>query len=577
MSATDSSTNSNREPGANPGANRRTHLFDPAHMSDQEKARLENLHAIQAAGIDAFPARARRTHTIAQARSYYASLHGHTDPVSGQETGHGQGESEQGGQAGIKTDPVTVTGRLRRIRVMGKMSFADLEDGTGQIQVLLRRDSLPENWYNEIWKRHIDLGDFIGATGPLVVTKTGELSVEATEIQFLSKALQPMPDKWHGVRDRETRYRRRYVDLIANPEVRELFRTRAAIVRALREYLDSEDFLEVETPILQPVYGGAAARPFITHHNQLHQDLYLRISFELYLKRLIVGGFDRVYEIGRDFRNEGVSFKHNPEFTQLEFYEAYTDYHGVMQRTEEMVAHVARQVTGGTRIQWQEHEIELAPPWPRIPLRQAILDATGIDYAAFADAESLAVEMEKIGHQPDPASGWGKLVDSLMARHVEPNLIQPTFLVDYPLDISPLAKGNPDNPRLVERFEGFMAGMELCNAFSEINDPIDQLQRFVDESYRARHGDEEAHPIDEDFIEALSYGMPPTGGFGIGIDRLVMLFTNKDTIREVILFPHLRSTKEDEHQQAEQSDSGAESAPGAEETVRNGRSSTGDQ
>jgi lysyl-tRNA synthetase class 2 len=335
------------------------------------------------------------------------------------------------------------------------------------------------------------------------------------------------------------------VDLIANPEIRYLFRTRAAIVRALREYFDNEGFLEVETPVLQPIYGGAAAKPFVTHHNQLHQDLYLRISFELYLKRLIIGGFDRVYEIGRDFRNEGVSFKHNPEFTQLEFYEAYTDYQGVMRRTEEMMAHVTQRVTGGSTINFQGHTIDMSSPWRRIPLREAILEACDIDYEQFPDAPSLAQAMRGIGMNPDPNSGWGKLVDSLMGRFVEPNLIQPTFLIDYPLDISPLAKGSPDDPRQVERFEGFIGGMEFCNAFSELNDPIDQLQRFVDENYRAAHGDDEAHPIDEDYIEALSFGMPPTGGFGMGIDRLTMIFTDRDTIREVILFPHLRSLKED--------------------------------
>ncbi len=493
-------------------------LLDPANLTDQEQARRQNLQTLIDAGIDPYPARVQRTHTIAEARALHES-----------------------GQTG----PVSIVGRIKAIRVMGKISFADLEDGSGHLQVVMRRDDLPEGWYNDIWRKAIDLGDFIGASGPLFVTKSGELSVETRAVHFLSKTLKPMPDKWHGVRDPEVRYRRRYVDLIANADVREVFRKRAAIVRALREYLDNEDFLEVETPILQPVYGGAAARPFVTHHNQLHQDLYLRISFELYLKRLIVGGFERVYEIGRDFRNEGVSFKHNPEFTMLEFYEAYADYADVMRRTEEMVAHVARKVMGSTTIQWQDHTIDLTPPWRRIPLRQAILEATGIDYEAYPDAESLAVEMQEHGHSPDPKSSWGKLVDSLMAKHVEPNLIQPTFLIDYPRDISPLAKGSPDDPRLVERFEGFMAGMEVCNAFSEINDPIDQLQRFVDESYHARQGDEDAHPIDEDYIEALSYGMPPTGGFGIGIDRLTMLFTNKETIREVILFPHLRSIKEE--------------------------------
>ncbi|MFN3981802.1 MAG: lysine--tRNA ligase [Caldilinea sp.] len=494
-------------------------MFDPANLTDQERSRLKNLEGLIEAGIEPYPARARRTHTIAAARALYE-------------------RSESAGQ------DVTVTGRLRRIRVMGKMSFADLEDGSGLIQLVLRKDSLPDGFYDNVWKRLIDLGDFVGATGALVVTKTGELSVEVREMQFLSKTLKPMPDKWRGVRDQEKRYRRRYVDLLANPPVRDIFRTRAAIVRAVREYLDNEGFLEVETPILQPIYGGAAARPFITHHNQLHQDLYLRISFELYLKRLIVGGYDRVYEIGRDFRNEGVSFKHNPEFTQLEFYEAYADYHDVMRRTEEMVAYVAQKVTGGLTITWQGHTVDLTPPWQRISLRQAILDATGIDYESYPDAKSLAAEMRRRGHEPDPRSTWGKLVDSLMAKYVEPNLIQPTFLIDYPRDVSPLAKGAPDDPRQVERFEGFMVGMEVCNAFSEINDPIDQLQRFVDEAYRARHGDEEAHPIDEDYIEALSYGMPPTGGFGMGIDRLTMIFTDTDTIREVILFPHLRTVKD---------------------------------
>lgn len=496
------------------------HLFDPAHLSDQEQARLHNLRKLIDAGIEPYPARVGRTHTIAAARGLYES-------------------------GGAGDTPVSVTGRLKRIRVMGKLSFADLEDGTGQIQVIVRREAVGEAWYNDIWKGAVDLGDFVGATGPLTVTKTGELSVEAQSVQFLSKALKPMPDKWHGVRDVETRYRRRYVDLLANPEVRDLFRTRAAIVRALREYLDNADFLEVETPILQPVYGGAAARPFVTHHNQLHQDLYLRISFELYLKRLLVGGFDRVYEIGRDFRNEGVSFKHNPEFTMLEFYEAYADYQDVMRRTEEMVAHVAQHVLGGLTLTWQEHTIDLTPPWRRIPLREAILDAADIDYDAFPDAPSLAAEMRRHGIEFDPKLPWGKLVDKLLSQFVEPTLIQPTFLVDYPRDVSPLAKGAPGNPRLVERFEGFMAGMEVCNAFSEINDPQDQLQRFVDESYHAAQ-DAEAHPVDVEYVEALSYGMPPTGGFGLGIDRLVMLLTNKETIREVILFPHLRTIKDGE-------------------------------
>lgn len=496
-------------------------LFAAENLTDQEQSRLQKLADLRAAGIDPYPARARRTHTVAQVRALYDENAGSQPTVS-------------------------IAGRLKAIRVMGKASFADLDDGTGRIQLMVRRDNLPDGWYNEVWKKLIDLGDFIGVTGPLTVTKTGELSVDVHEMEFLSKTLKPMPDKWHGVRDPEVRYRRRYIDLLANEEVRDLFRKRAAITRALRDYMDGEGFLEVETPILQPIYGGAAARPFVTHHNQLHQDLYLRISFELYLKRLIVGGYDKVYEIGRDFRNEGVSFKHNPEFTQLEFYEAYADYEDVMRRTEEMIAYVAQKVNGGPVVIWQGHEINFTPPWPRIPLRQAILDASDIDYEQFPDADSLRAEMRRNGIDASADAPWGKLVDTLLSKFVEPKLIQPTFLIDYPKDVSPLAKSSPTDLLQVERFEGFVGGFELCNAFSELNDPQDQLQRFLDESYRARHGDEDAHPIDLDYIEALSYGMPPTGGFGMGVDRLTMIFTDRDTLREVILFPHLREIRDAE-------------------------------
>lgn len=489
-------------------------LFNPENLSDQEQSRLQKLTALRERGIDPYPAQVNRSHSIAAARALYDSTQDQTT--------------------------VSVAGRLKRIRVMGKVSFADLDDGTGQIQLLVQRDNLPEGWYNEVWKRLIDLGDFVSATGALTFTRTQELSVAVEEMTFLSKALKPMPDKWHGVRDPEVRYRRRYVDLLANQEVRSLFQDRAAVVRALRTYLDRAGFLEVETPILQPLYGGAAAQPFITHHNQLHQDLYLRISFELYLKRLIVGGFPAVYEIGRDFRNEGVSFKHNPEFTQLEFYEAYADYEDVMRRAEEMTAFTAQQVTGSSTVTWQGQEIDFSPPWPRIPLRQAIHDSSGIDYVQFPNADKLRAQMHSKGIEASAEANWGHLVDNLLSKCVEPNLIQPTFLVDYPRDISPLAKGAADDEHLVERFEGFAAGMELCNAFTELNDPIDQLQRFLHENYRAEHGDEEAHPIDVDYVEALTYGMPPTGGFGMGIDRLTMLLTDRDTIREVILFPHLR-------------------------------------
>lgn len=491
------------------------YLFDPERLSDQEQSRLHNLEQIKAAGIDPFPARVRRTHTIAQARALF------------------DGDSDPGAT-------VSVCGRLKRIRIMGKMSFADLEDGSGQIQIVVRRDNLPDGWYNDIWKKYVDLGDFVGVTGPLVTTKTGEQSVEATDVQFLSKALKPMPDKWHGVRDRETRYRRRYVDLLANPEVRDVFVARAKTLAALRRYLDSEGFLEVETPILQPIYGGAAARPFVTHHNQLHQDLYLRISFELYLKRLLVGMYDAVYEIGRDFRNEGVSFKHNPEFTQLEFYQAYTDYHGMMDLTEHMVAYVAEQVTGSAVITFEGSTVDLTPPWSRLTLRDAIRQTTGIDYVDYPEAPALHAAMKAAGVDAPPHATWGKLVDTLLGTAVEPTLIQPTFILDYPRDISPLAKTVPGDESHVERFEMFIGGMEMGNAFTELNNPVDQEARFMEMGRLYAAEDELAMPIDEDYLRAMRYGMPPSGGCGIGVDRLVMLLTDKSTIREVLLYPHLR-------------------------------------
>jgi lysyl-tRNA synthetase class 2 len=341
--------------------------------------------------------------------------------------------------------------------------------------------------------------------------------------------------------DKEQRYRQRYVDLAVNPEVRELFLTRARIVSAVRCFLDERGFVEVETPVLQPIYGGAAARPFTTYHNQLKQKLYLRISDELYLKRLIAGGFERVYEIGRDFRNEGVSFKHNPEFTQIEFYAAYADYNDVMALTEEMVAYAAQEALGTTTLVRNGYEIDLSPPWRRIRLRDAIREHTGIDYEEHRDADSLYKAIVQMGGTPERKSNWGKLIDPTLINYVEEKLIQPTFLYDYPLEVSPLAKKKPDEPNVVERFEFFIGGLEMGNAFSEINDPIDQRERFLASSQALEAGDEEAHPLDEDYVTALSYGMPPTGGFGMGIDRLTMLLTGKESLREVILFPHLRT------------------------------------
>jgi len=486
-------------------------------LSEQEQVRREKLARLRQAGVDPYPARSQRSHTIAQALQLF----------------------EAGDLA--EDELLALVGRLKTVRVMGKSSFAHIEDGSGRVQIYLRRDEVgPQSF--EMFTKLLDIGDFVGVEGPMFRTRTGEVTLRVRQLALLSKALHPLPDKWHGLKDVETRYRQRYLDLIANPEVRQVFVTRARIVSGLRRYLDDHGFLEVETPILQPIYGGAAARPFLTHHHQLHQDLYLRISDELYLKRLIIGGFERVYEIGRDFRNEGVSFKHNPEFTQLEFYEAYADYHGVMRRVEEMIVFVADEVLGGRRLVYQGHEIDLSPPWRRLPLRQAILDATGIDYEDHPDAPSLAAGMrEKLDMQPDPKSSRGRLIDSLLGTHVEPDLIQPTFITDYPREISPLAKASPDRPGVVERFEYFIGGMEMGNAFSELNDPIDQLERFEEQGRALKAGDEEAHPVDEDYVRALSYGMPPTGGFGTGVDRLTMLFTDKESIREVILFPHLRS------------------------------------
>jgi lysyl-tRNA synthetase class 2 len=363
------------------------------------------------------------------------------------------------------------------------------------------------------------------------------------QLRIISKAIQPPPEKWHGLKDVETRYRQRYADLLSNPETREVFRKRSQVVNALRRFLDGLDFLEVETPVLQPLYGGAAARPFITHHNQLDQDLYLRISFELYLKRLLVGMYERVYEIGRDFRNEGVSFKHNPEFTQLEFYAAYWDYQKVMEVTEQMVAYVAQEVNGSTVIEFDGKTIELGGAWQRLTMREAIKKWAAIDYMDYPTADELRAAIRaRGGHAPDDAS-WGKLIDGLMGDYVEPQLIQPTFLYDYPRDISPLAKRKAGDERHVERFEFFIAGMEMGNAFSELNDPLDQEARFIEMNRTEDVEAGDAHPLDEDYLRAMRYGMPPNGGFGMGVDRLTMLLTNKATIREVILYPHLRSSE----------------------------------
>jgi lysyl-tRNA synthetase class 2 len=498
--------------------------------NDLEKIRLEKIRSMQRAGREPYPTRAHPTHTTQAAIQAFT-------------------EAETAGAAATPQQ-VTLAGRLRAMRLMGKIIFAHIEDGSGRIQLFFRVNDLGEEGMRQL-AEEFDLGDFIEAEGELFRTRTAEITLRVTAFRMLAKAITPLPAAKDEVvdgqivrhatlSDPETRFRQRYADLAVNPEVRQTFRTRAAIIKAVRQFLDEHNFLEVETPILQPIYGGAAAKPFTTHHNQLKQDLYLRISFELYLKRLLVGMLDRVYEIGRDFRNEGVSYKHNPEFTQIEFYMAYADYLQVMQLTEEMLAFVCDKVLGKRLITYNGHEINLNPPWKRIDLRLGLIEVTGIDLALYPTDESLAEVMRERGMNPKPGTARGKLIDGLLGDYLEPTLIQPTFLYDYPRDISPLAKSKPGDPTTVERFEGFIGGMELCNAFTELNDPLDQEARFEEMGREYKADDEERHPMDEDYLRAMSYGMPPCGGFGMGIDRLTMLLTDQHSIREVLLFPHLR-------------------------------------
>ena len=500
-------------------------------LTELEQQRVEKLERLRASGIEPYPRRIKRTHTIAEA-------------LAALEAAEAAGAGERGPQ-------VAIAGRLRSMRVMGKVAFAHVEDGSDSIQLFLRIQNVGKETY-ETFTREFDLGDFVGAEGTLMRTRTGERSILVEQIRMLSKAISPLPVikekeldgemvRYTAFSDVEERYRQRYADLASNPEVREVFRVRARALQALRRFFDEHGFLEVETPILQPVYGGAAARPFVTHHHQLHQDLYLRIAFELYLKRLLVGMYDKVYEIGHDFRNEGVSHKHNPEFTQLEFYAAYWDYHDVMAFCEQMIAYVAENVLGSPIIYYAGHEIDLRPPWRRVTLRDAAIEGMGIDYLQYPTAEELAVAMQAQGLPAKAGATWGYLIDKGLLGAVEPTLIQPTFVMDYPRDISPLAKTKPNDPTHVERFEYFIGGLEMGNAFTELNDPFDQEQRFLEMGRLYAPDEEEAHPMDEDYLRAMKYGMPPNGGFGLGVDRLVMLLADKPTIREVILFPHLRA------------------------------------
>ncbi|MHB1315672.1 MAG: lysine--tRNA ligase [Christensenellales bacterium] len=432
---------------------------------------------------------------------------------------------------------VTIAGRMMSKRIMGKASFANIQDGSGTIQLYVRRDELGEDEY--IAFKAMDIGDIIGAKGEVFKTHTGEISIKVNDLELLSKSLLPLPEKFHGLKDTDLRYRQRYVDLIVNPEVKRTFILRSNIIKEIRAYLDNLGFLEVDTPILNTIPGGAAARPFITHHNTLDIDMYLRIATELHLKRLIVGGFEKVYEMGRIFRNEGMSVKHNPEFTTIELYQAYTDYAGMMELSENMVAKVAKKVLGTTKITYQGNSVDLTPPWRRIKMCDAVKETTGYDFMNASDKEAREFA-EKLNLPMKSNSTKGELLYAAFENHVEETLIQPTFILDYPVEVSPLAKRKQSEPWLTERFELFITGREMANAFSELNDPIDQKERFAKQAEARKAGDLEANMMDEDYINALEYGMPPTGGLGIGIDRLVMLLTDSASIRDVLLFPTMK-------------------------------------
>jgi lysyl-tRNA synthetase class 2 len=477
--------------------------------------RLDSLSRIRARGIDPYPHSYHPSHSIREAIALFEQ----------------RGESPQ---------DISLAGRIIAKRSMGKMSFLDIRDSSGKIQLSFRYDLLGGEGYEFL--QDLDIGDIIGAEGKLFRTKAGELTLEVSHFALLCKSLRPLPEKWHGLADVEKRYRQRYLDLISNEESKNIFTLRSKIITAIRTFLHKQGFMEVETPVLQPHAGGALARPFVTHHHALDEDLYLRIALELYLKRLVVGGFEKVYEMGRAFRNEGISIRHNPEFTLLECYQAYSDYHDMMKLVEEMLSHIAQEVLGNTKLVCNGQTIDLGLPWQRLYLREAIEEYCGIDFEDYPDAASLRSRMEELGMEVDPSKGRGRLVDELLSTFVEPKLIQPTFLLDYPVEMSPLAKRKRGDGRLTERFEGFIAGMEIANAFTELNDPLEQRERFR-QQLKERVTDEEVESADEDFLQALEYGMPPTGGLGIGIDRLVMLLAGQQSVREVILFPQLK-TKE---------------------------------
>ena len=488
-------------------------------MSQREReARRERLDALRAADVDPYPARVGPREPIASVRRRF--------------------ESRDAASLENDSPVVAVAGRVIAIRSFGKLVFATLLEDGARVQMSARKSEAPPEVFEAV--KALDVGDFVRVEGPVWRTKTDVLTVDARQAVLLAKGLRPLPETWHGLTDVEARFRQRHLDLLVNEEARRVAILRSRIVSAMRRFLDERGFLEIETPVLQPIYGGAAARPFSTHHNTYDQTLYLRISDELYLKRLVVGGLDRVYEIGRVFRNEGVSRKHNPEFTMMECYQAYADYRDMMDLCQAMIQEIAERALGSGRIRYQGHAIDLAGDWPRIPLRDAIRERTGIDFLAHSDLGSLREATRAAGLDPGDAPTWGRLVDDLFSAHVEPELIQPTFITDYPLELSPLAKRSAEDPRLVERFEPFLAGMEVGNAFSELNDPDDQRARLEATRRDREAGDEEAHPLDEDYLQALEVGLPPTGGLGVGVDRLVMVLADAPSLREVIAFPHLR-------------------------------------
>ncbi|PFI92462.1 lysine--tRNA ligase [Priestia megaterium] len=487
-------------------------------LNDQFLVRREKMSNLQDQGIDPFGQRFERTHTSQQLISEYDEL-----------TKEQLEENEV---------PVSLAGRIMTKRGKGKAGFAHVQDLTGQIQLYVRKDAIGEEQY-EIFSS-VDIGDLVGVEGVLFKTKVGELSIKVKDFTLLTKALRPLPDKYHGLKDIEQRYRQRYLDLITNPESKQTFISRSRIIQSMRRYLDNHGYLEVETPMMHSIAGGAAARPFVTHHNALDMELYMRIAIELHLKRLIVGGLEKVYEIGRVFRNEGVSTRHNPEFTMIELYEAYADYKDIMALTENLIAHIAQEVLGTTKIQYGDQEVDLTPEWTRLHMVDAIKQYTGVDFWGETSVEEARALAKEHGVEITEHMQYGHIVNEFFEQKVEEQLIQPTFIYGHPVEISPLAKKNAEDPRFTDRFELFIVAREHANAFTELNDPIDQRERFEAQLKEKEQGNDEAHEMDDDFIEALEYGMPPTGGLGIGIDRLVMLLTNAPSIRDVLLFPHMR-------------------------------------